>query len=83
MFTTDNCNVNILYADIYVVLFIYAITVLVVMVFNVVVLVGSRVEPADTMQEGIGQNWASSCKRVEMCSYNRVRGHAVVHLYVG
>ena len=51
--------------------------------FNVVVLVGSRVEPADTMREGIGQNWASICKRVEMCSYNRVRGHAVIHLYMG
>ena len=31
------------------------------MVFNVVVLMGSRVEPTDTVREGVRENWTSIC----------------------
>ena len=59
----------ILYMTLYIlcsehrVLSIDAVTVLVVMVFNVVVLVGSRVEPTDTVGERVGQNWTAIYKR--------------------
>ena len=35
--------------------------IVLVMVFNVVVLMGSRVEPMDTVREGVGENWTSIC----------------------
>ena len=35
--------------------------IVMMMVFNVVVLIGSGVEPTDTVREGVGENWTSIC----------------------